>query len=64
MDSVVIMSASDLNKLVNQNILVEQEKLVLYSCWPFTFSATKTDRFVVTADRITGRDVKWREVDE
>ena len=56
-------------EIINQDVLEselsamlpdDKETLVMYSCWPFTFSASKTDRFTVFADRISGRNVKWK----
>ena len=52
-------------KNIFKTLLNEEEILVMYTCWPFEFSAgRKTDRLTVFGKRIKGYDVKWRTYEE
>jgi sortase (surface protein transpeptidase) len=45
-------------------MMAEEEKLVMYTCYPFyVISSRKTDRLVVTAERVKGIDIKWRNME-
>ena len=62
---VKILDEKELQKYILDNLLNEEEILVMYTCWPFEFSAgRKTDRLTVLAKRISGYDVKWRTYEE
>ena len=62
---VKILNEKELQKYILDNLLNEEEILVMYTCWPFEFSAgRKTDRLTVLAKRISGYDVKWRTYEE
>ena len=63
--SVEVLDEKELRKYILDNLLNEEELLVMYTCWPFEFSAgRKTDRLTVIAKRISGYDVKWRTYEE
>ncbi len=58
---VEVMNEKVLESAIADQLLAEDEKLVMYTCWPFyVISGRKTDRLVVTAKRTKGIDVKWR----
>ena len=62
---VKVLNEKELQKYILDNLLNEEEILVMYTCWPFEFSAgRKTDRLTVFAKRISGYDVKWRTYEE
>lgn len=62
---VKVQNEKELRKYILDNLLNEEEVLVMYTCWPFEFSAgRKTDRLVVIGKRTVGYDVKWRDFDE
>ncbi len=47
------------NSRMNEWLSSTQEQLIMYTCYPFHFlSTTKTDRWFVYADKISGPDVK------
>ncbi len=61
---VQILDENVLGKWVTNHMLEENETLVFYCCYPFTYQATrKTDRLTVFARRIKGYDVKWKELE-
>ena len=62
---VKVLDEKELRKYILDNLLNEEEILVMYTCWPFEFSAgRKTDRLTVFGKRIKGYDVKWRTYEE
>ncbi len=59
--NVEVMNENVLESAIADQLLAEEEKLVMYTCYPFyVISGRKTDRLVVTARRTKGIDVKWR----
>lgn len=58
---VAVMDEKALNDKFLENMGTEEEKLYLYTCYPFTpHVGRRTDRFLVTAERVSGYNVKWR----
>ena len=58
---VEVLNENVLNERIMKNLMVEEEKLVMYTCYPFgPHAGRKTDRLTVTAKRISGYDVRWR----
>ena len=64
-DHMQVYDETELEAYVLEHLLDEEEVLIMYTCWPFEFQAgRKTKRLTVIAHRISGYDVKWRNVDE
>ena len=60
--SVKVYDENDLEELFLKHMQEEEETLYMYTCYPFTAHVgRRTDRFLVTAKRISGYDVKWKE---
>ena len=62
---IQVYDETELEQWIRAHLLDEEEVLVMYTCWPFEFQAgRKTKRLTIFAHRISGYDVKWRNVDE
>ncbi len=60
-----VINEKELDKWLGERLLNDHELLVMYTCWPFdAYLGRKTDRWVVVAERISGEDVKWRNLDD
>ena len=61
---VRILNEKVLESQLAEQMMAEEEKLVMYTCYPFyVISSRKTDRLVVTAERVKGIDIKWRNME-
>lgn len=59
---VTVMDENELTVLLRDNMRTEEEKLYMYTCYPFTAHVgRRTDRLLVTGKRVSGYDVKWKE---
>lgn len=60
--NVEVLDENELLRRMMSEILAEKEQLIMYTCYPFgPHVGRKTDRFTVTARRISGYDVRWKE---
>ena len=56
-----VLDEKELAKEISKHQLVEEELLIMYTCYPFDMGlGRKTQRFTVFAKRISGYDVRWR----
>ena len=61
---VRVLDEKVLESQLADQMMAEEEKLVMYTCYPFyVISSRKTDRLVVTAERVKGIDIKWRNME-
>ena len=62
--NVEVMNEKVLESKLADDLMAEDEKLIMYTCYPFyVISGRKTDRLVVTAERTKGIDIKWRNME-
>jgi sortase A len=62
---VQVLNEKDLQKYITEHSDDEEEQLVMYTCYPFEATlGRKTERLTVFAERVSGYDVKWRNLDE
>ena len=60
--NIKVYDENDLEELFVKHLSDEEETLYMYTCYPFTVHVgRRTDRFLVTAKRISGYDVKWKD---
>ncbi|MBO6157728.1 MAG: class D sortase [Firmicutes bacterium] len=61
---VEVMHEKDLETYLFDAMGKDEEKLIMYTCWPFyAVSGRKYQRLTVTCERTVGLNVKWRNME-